>query len=150
MIIEGFFSNMKTANDTVKELKSKGFSNSHFDINDPLRDDRNVTRNIAGTETGESLSDLVLESGSTSFIDRTKAPLAAANPSVSGMGPMEEITDINCKVVVNVDNNDIEKVKNIMEAMGGEFDNPFIEEPKIVVDEDKVFDISMDRLRRNL
>jgi len=149
MKIVGFFSNIKRANEAVNKLKKEGFKNANFDINDDFRKDRNVITNLPGTEYGESLSDLVLESGSSSFLDRSKAPLAAANPSVSGMGNMEEITDVNCKVVVEVNKENMKKAKEIISSLGGEFNNPNIKEPEITGNEDKIFDISMDKLRRD-
>ncbi len=150
MKIEGYFSNMKTANDTIKKLKESGYNNAYFDLNDHYIENRNVQTNFPGSEDGTSLSDLVLESGATSHTDRSKSPLAAANPAVSGMGNMEEVTDINCKVVVSIDGHNVDKIKAIIRDMGGDLENPNIEGPRITGDEDKVFDISLDRLRRNL
>lgn len=150
MKIEAYFSNTKKANETVDKLKRAGFNNAHFDLNEHYMEDRNIQRNLAGTEGGSSLSDLVLKSGDTSFTDRSKAPIAAANPAVSGMGNMEEIADINCKVVVEADDNQSYKAKNIIKKMGGDFDNPNIEAPEIEGDADRIFDMQLDKFRRNL
>ncbi|MDK2918961.1 MAG: hypothetical protein PWQ37_1694 [Candidatus Petromonas sp.] len=149
MKIEGYFGNIKNANDTIKKLNESGFKNTFLDLNEHYTKNRNVRRNMAGTENSSSLSDLVLESGSNSFIDRTKAPLAAANPSVSGMGNMEEITDINCKVVVDVNDNNVDKAKQIIKEMGGDIGNPNLKEPEIVGNEEAIYEMQLDKLRRN-
>jgi len=150
MKLEGFFGNIKKANDTIKKLNEAGFKQAILDLNDHYEEDRNIQINQAGTENSSSLSDLVLGSGTTIVEDRSKAPLAAASPMVSGMGRMNEIADINCKVVVEVENNNMENAKKIIKDMGGSLDNPNIDEPKITGDEDRVFDIAFDRLKRNL
>lgn len=75
------------------------------------------------TDGSESLSDLVLNSGSND-VDKRTSPLAAANPMVSGIGDFEEITDFNCSVTVKIDNDDINKAEEIIKDMGGELENP--------------------------
>lgn len=149
MKLEGFFGNIKNANDTIKQLKQSGFENPYLDLNDFYDENKNTRRNIPGTANGSSLSNLVLGSGANIVTDRSKAPLAAANPMVSGMGRMNEITDINCKVVVEVDDNNVENAKKIIEDMDGTVDNPNVDKPKITGDTDTVFEILSDRLRKN-
>ncbi|SKC40934.1 hypothetical protein [Maledivibacter halophilus] len=73
-----------------------------------------------------------------------------ASPMVSGMGRMNEVADIDCKVVVEAEENDMDDAKKIIKDMGGILDNPNVREPKITGDGDKVFDMAFDRLRRNL
>ena len=85
--------------------------------------------NLPGTATGPSLSGLVLESGEYA-VDRSKAPLTAASPMVSGMGSFDEIADYNCKVVVEVDHDKEETVENIIKKMGGEINDPNVQKPK--------------------
>lgn len=150
MKIEGFFGNIKNANDTIKQLKETGFKKAYLDLNDYYDEDRNTQINQAGTENSASLADLVLGSGATIVRDRSKAPLAAASPMVSGMGKMSEIADVDCKVVVEVEDNNIENAKKIIKDMGGSLDNPNVDEPHITGDGDKVFDMAFDRLKRNL
>ena len=129
MKIEGIFSNYKHANNTVDELKKNGFKNTFVDLNEHIIDDRNVRTNLPGTATGPSLSGLVLESGEYA-VDRSKAPLTAASPMVSGMGSFDEIAYYNCKVVVEVDHDKEETVENIIKKMGGEINDPNVQKPK--------------------
>ena len=51
-------------------------------------------------------------------------PLAAASPMVSGMGGFEEIADVNYKVIVNTEDNNAEKAKQIIKKMGGDLNDP--------------------------
>lgn len=150
MKIEGFFDNIKRANDTIKQLKETGFKKAYLDLNDYYDKDRNTQINQVGNENSTSLADLVLGSGATIVRDRSKAPLMAASPMVSGMGRMNEVADIDCKVVVEAEENDMDDAKKIIKDMGGILDNPNVREPKITGDGDKVFDMAFDRLRRNL
>lgn len=126
MKIEGFFSNIKTANDAVDKLKSNGFNNAVVDINDHYIDDRNVQTNLPGTETSPSLSGLILKSD-TAVVDRSKAPLTAADPMVSGMGTFDEIADVNSKVIVEADEKDADRVRQVIKSMGGDIESPNIE-----------------------
>lgn len=150
MKIEGFFSNIKKANDTIKQLKGTGFKKAYLDLNDHYDTNRNNEINQAGTENSASLADLVLGSGSTIVSDRSKAPLAAASPMVSGMGKMSEVADVDCKVVVEAEDNNIDNAKKIIRDMGGSLDNPNVDEPHVTGNEDKVFDMAFDKLKRNL
>jgi hypothetical protein len=129
MIVEGFFSNIRTANEAVGKLKSSGFDKAIVDINDHYIDDRNVKTNLPGTETSPSLSGLILKSD-THIVDRSKAPLAAASPMVSGMGYFEEIADINCKVSVESEEKDSDRARQIIKSMGGDIESPNVEIPK--------------------
>lgn len=129
MKIEGYFGKIKNANETVEKLKNAGFKNAIVDLNDHYVDERNVQTNLPGTETSPSLSALVLESDG--FVaNRRKAPMLAASPMVSGMGKFEEIADYNCKVIVETEEVNKEKVEQILKEAGGEMDNPNIEIPK--------------------
>ncbi|MFZ5969215.1 MAG: hypothetical protein ACOYVK_18825 [Bacillota bacterium] len=128
MIIQGYFENMKKAKETVNALKEAGFKNAQFDINDHYISDRNVNINGVGTETAPSLSGLVLKSGPYA-IEEIRGSLLAADPAVSGMGKINEIADINCKVIVEVDDANIKTVKDILVSMGADLENPYIEKP---------------------
>ncbi|MCX8129622.1 MAG: hypothetical protein N3I35_05910 [Clostridia bacterium] len=119
MKVEGYFAGIKTANEAVSKLKGEGIQKAAVDINDHYRDDRNVETNVPGTETSVSLSGLVLESDGHG-IGKGKSPLNAASPMVSGMAGFEEIADVNCKVIVYVDEENLEKVKQIIRETGGE------------------------------
>jgi len=135
MKIKGYFGNLKVANEVVEKLKSHGFSNSFVDANDHYIGNRDVKTDLAGTSGGESLADLVLNSGSNS-IDKENSPLAAASPMVSGMGSTEEITDINYCVVVNMDGGDSNLAKNIIVDMGGMLDDPNVSRYKTIARND--------------
>ncbi|WZL74244.1 hypothetical protein QBE52_05770 [Clostridiaceae bacterium 35-E11] len=150
MKVEGFFDNIKHANNAVSQLKKQGFKVAFMDLVDDYKETRNLKTNLPGTENGSSLSDLVLGSGATVVKDRSKAPLAAADPSVSGIGRLNEIADINCKVVVEVDSDNMATAKQILKDMGGDLDNPNVDKPRIAGDADKVFDMAIDQLRKNI
>ncbi|QUH20430.1 hypothetical protein [Alkaliphilus sp. B6464] len=118
MKIEGYFDNLKNANEAVNLLKESGLNNASLDLNDNFPD-RNVERNIAGTETAPNLSNLVLGSGNLGFTDSTKAPLLAASPMVSGMAGFEEIAGYNYKVVAEISDEEVEQAKKIFHQFGG-------------------------------
>lgn len=131
MIIRGYFSEMRSANDAVKKLQSMGINGAALDMNDHYMGNKDVRRNLPGTSDAPSLSDLVLFSGASGS-DGGANPLAASNPSVSGMGPFEEITNIACTVKVNVDENNLDTVKEVIRSMGGELDNPNVSGEKVI------------------
>ncbi|HEX3029816.1 MAG TPA: hypothetical protein VHT34_11050 [Clostridia bacterium] len=131
--IVGYFANVKTAKDTLEKLKRSGFENSAIDLNDHYIDERNVQTNLPGTEASPSLSGLVLKSGMTA-VDRSKGPLTAASPMVSGLGTFDEIADFNCRLIIQTDNPD--KAAQIIKSNGGTLDNPNIQMPKRLEDVD--------------
>lgn len=129
MKIEGYFSGIKNANEAVEKLKSAGFNNSIRDINDHYVEFNNgIQARLPGTEDAPNLSSLVLNSGEH-IEDPSKRPLDAASPMVSGMGGFEEIMDVNYKVVVNIDSEDVEKAKQIIKSMGGDLRDPNLDLP---------------------
>jgi hypothetical protein len=130
MKIEGYFSKIKTANDTVEKLKGLGVKNTFVDINDHHNENRSTQISLPGTETSVSLSDLVLNSGAPG-ISEDKAPLDASSPMVSGYGSFEEIADVNCKVIAEVEERDIDKVKQTIQSLGGDLESPNVKKPKI-------------------
>jgi hypothetical protein len=149
MRIEGFFSNIKTARNAVDKLRSAGFESAFVDINDHYNEDRNIQTNLPGTENSLSLSGLVLESGEAA-VDSSKAPLAAANPMVSGIGQLDEVADVNCKVIIETDAHDAERARQIIRDVGGELVNPNVEAPKFT-DNDNVFsEAILSRVRKDV
>ncbi|RKD31781.1 hypothetical protein [Thermohalobacter berrensis] len=149
MRIEGFFNNIKNARNTVEQLRKEGFK-AYYDINDHYISDRNIERNLAGTETGPSLSDLTLNSGEETLIDRSKAPLTAADPMVSGMGGIDEVTNVNCKVVVDIESSNQDRAKQIIDDNGGSLNNPNIKTPQIKGDLDDILERAIDNIRKNI
>lgn len=130
MKIEGYFSGIKSANETVEVLKKVGIKDAVADINDHYTGNDNPGRNNPGTDSStNSLASLVLRSDEP-LSDPRLGPLAAANPMVSGMGGFEEIADVNYKVIVNTDSENEEKVKQIMKKMGGDLNDPNFKMPK--------------------
>jgi len=117
MKIVGYFNTIKKANEAIASMKDSGYEKAYLDLKDDIMEEVNVARNIAGTETATSLSELVLKSGSTNF-ERDKTPLTAADPMVSGMAGFEEIADLSYKVAVEVQPQDIEGVKNMLKNLG--------------------------------
>ena len=118
MKIEGYFSSVKTANEVVAKLKGEGFKGAFVDINEHINNAYSE-RGLLGTENIASLSQAVLGEG-----EKVNSPLAAASPMASGMGGFEEIANINCKVVVEVGDRNLENAKNIINSMGGTTDDP--------------------------
>ena len=131
MKIKGYFSNLKDANEVVEKLKSQGFKNSFVDANDHYIGNRDVKTDLAGTSGGESLADLVLNSGANN-VDRGNSPLSAASPMVSGMGSTEEITDINCCVVADMNGGDTNLAESIIVDMGGILEDPNVSRYKTI------------------
>lgn len=129
MKIEGYFSGIKAANETVETLRKIGIKDAVVDINDHYTND-NSGQNRPGTDSStNSLANFVLSNDNTS-VDPSRGPLAAASPMVSGYGRFEEIADVNYKVIVNTDNKNVERAKQIMAKMGGELDDPNFIVPK--------------------
>lgn len=133
MKIEGFFSSIKRANETLNKLRNSGFDKAAVDINEHYNDHRNVQTNLAGTESGQSNSGLVLESTGRNGGNGME-PLQAASPMVSGYGRFEEIADVNCKVKVEVNEQDADKVRQIIKESGGDLDSPNFRKPKMETD----------------
>lgn len=129
MKIEGFFSGIKRANEVARELRRAGFGTAYVDINDHYIFNRNVQTNNAGTTSSPSLASLVLNSGNYEKYEGMSF-MAAASPMVSGMGGFEEIADVNCKVVVEVNEETEKTAKGIIENMGGTIENPNLEVPR--------------------
>lgn len=123
MKTEAFFSGIKAAHEAVSKLKQSGFDKAFVDINDNYFHSE--------IENSTSLSGLVMESG-TNDIDKRTAPLAAANPAVSGMGKMEEIADINYKVVVETNKENEDKLKQLLKDMGGDLNNPNVDQRQVL------------------
>jgi hypothetical protein len=133
MKIEGFFSNLKRAKETLDKLKKNGFENAVVDINEHYNDHRNVQTNLAGTETGQSNSGLVLESSGMSA-GSGREPLEAASPMVSGFGRFEEIADVNCKLSVDASEQKADKARQIIRESGGDLESPNFRKPKMQTD----------------
>lgn len=131
MKIDAYFRSIKRANDTVNKLKSSGYEKSFVDMKDNMPTDLDVATNLPGTKASGSNSGLVLNSeGHLPNDDPRKSPLEAASPMVSGMGGFEEITDFNCRVVVETDENNAEQINEILRNMGGKLDNPDLRIPE--------------------
>lgn len=129
MKIEGFFASMKTAKETVQKLKGMGFQ-AVSDINEHYREDRDVQTNLAGTGSGLSYSGLTLNSDGHA-LSGDQAPADAASPMASGYGHFEEIADVNCKVIAEVEEKDAEIVKQVLKEMGGDLEGPNFKKPRI-------------------
>ncbi len=104
MKLTGYFSNIKNAKEAVGKLKNKDFK-AYYDINDHINSVKDASPSLI-------YNSAAYEPG--------KGVLEAASHMNSGMGKMEEIADINCKVIVETDDN-VEKAKEIIKKMGGEF-----------------------------
>ena len=122
MKVEGFFSGIKNANEAVEKLKVEGFQNSRVDLNDHYIGNMGHSPRVAGAENGANLSSLVLDTENFRS-DENASAMKAASPMVSGMGGFEEIADINYKVIVETEDKNLEKVKNIIKNIGGDLQN---------------------------
>ena len=148
MRVEGFFGNLKVANNTVQRLKSSGFDKAFIDANSHYVDERDTQINLPGTETSPSLSALILQSGSH-VVDRSKAPLTAANPMTSGIGTFDEIADVKCKVIVETEEASGDKAKQIIKDGGGELSNLNIIKPRMEDGRDITIYNALDEIRRD-
>jgi hypothetical protein len=130
MKIEGYFSGIKAANEAVDTLKRAGIKDAVADINEHYTGNTNPGKNLPTTASStNSLANYVLTSDSP-LGDPMYGPLKAASPMVSGYGRFEEIADVNYRVIVNVENQDAERAKQIIAKMGGELDDPNFKIPK--------------------
>ncbi len=128
MKLEGYFENIKAANDTTAKLNKQGFKGAFVDLNEHNNNAYSQI-GIVGSEEISSLSEAVLGEGGIRG-DDVNSPLAAASPMVSGMGGFEEIADVNCKVVVEVNNENEKDAVNIIKSMGGTTEDPNARIPK--------------------
>lgn len=146
MKIRSYFGDLKSANETVLKLKNAGYNNAYVDANDHYIENRNVQINPAGSSSGESLANLVLNSGQDN-LDKEISPLAAASPMVSGMAGFEEITDINYSVFVEIEGMDSRQAKDIIEAGGGTLDDPNVSRNKAIARADVVIEKAIDQIK---
>ncbi|AVX21223.1 hypothetical protein SAMN02745885_01497 [Carboxydocella sporoproducens DSM 16521] len=148
MQIEAYFGNLKRASETVARLKAAGFNKVYMDINDHYNEDLNVDTNLAGAEGAPSLAGLTLRSAAHA-VDMSKSPLAAASPMASGYGRFEEIADVNCKVIVEVEEGKAEEARQLLRQEGGELKDPNIARPRIIDDAD-LLDAVIDNISKNI
>jgi hypothetical protein len=134
MKIECFFSGIKNANEAVQKLKNSGFNNAVVDLNDHYNISTNREQRATDSRHNPSLSSLIFTSGAGIDTDGESSPLAAASPMVSGMGSFEEITDINYKVILNVEEANIENAKQILKDCGGDLNSPNLDLHKHIKD----------------
>lgn len=143
MKIEAYFTGIKKANEAVNQLKTAGFNNSVADINDHYVEyNTGLNPVLPGNENSPNLSSLVLNSGPYAE-DPSKRPLNAASPMVSGMGGFDELTDVNYKVTVNLDEDDAEKAKQIISNIGGNLNSPNLDLPHRLEDLPNIDDIDL-------
>ncbi|MEQ8156429.1 MAG: hypothetical protein ABRQ25_16380 [Clostridiaceae bacterium] len=128
MKIEGYFDSIKTANETVENLRSQGFNGAFVDINEHINNSYSQS-GLVGSKEISSLSQAVLGEGNNRG-EGINSPLAAASPMASGMGGFEEIANINCKVVVEATDGEAQNAKDIINSMGGTIENPNARIPK--------------------
>lgn len=147
MRIESFFSSLKNANEAASKLKEIGVEKAFVDANSHYVEDKDRTSNVPGTETGTSLSGVVLESDDHG-IGENKAPLNAASPMVSGIGGFEEIANENCKVVAEFDEGRAEEVKQVIKQAGGTLDDPNVRKPRLESDLDIIKFSALDEVER--
>ncbi|AQR94970.1 MULTISPECIES: hypothetical protein [Clostridium] len=130
MKLEGYFSGIKAANDAVETLKRAGITDAAADINEHYTGNNNPGTNLPTTASStNSLANYVLTSDSP-LGDPMLGPMAAASPMVSGYGKFEEIADVNYKVIVNADDQNAEKAKQIIVKMGGDLNDPNFKIPE--------------------
>ncbi|QUH25745.1 hypothetical protein [Serpentinicella alkaliphila] len=115
--LAGYFNNINKAEKAIAELKKHGIT-AYLDLNDKNMQYTNGFTNLAGTSINASLSGLVLNSGN-SIGDIEKAPLYAADPSVSGMGGFDEIISIKHKIIVDTNEGNWPLAMKIIEKIAG-------------------------------
>jgi hypothetical protein len=130
MKLEGYFSGIKAANDAVETLKRAGITDAAADINEHYTGNNNPGINLPTTASStNSLANYVLTSD-IPLGDPMLGPMAAVSPMVSGYGKFEEIADVNYKVIVNADDSNAEKAKQIIVKMGGDLNDPNFKIPE--------------------
>ncbi len=111
MKIEAYFESIKTAKETVEKLRGEGFKGAFVDINEHMNNAYSQ-RGLIGSDELPTISKAVLG-------EDTSSPLSAASPMASGMAGFQEIASINCKVVVEANDGNMETAKSIIKNMGG-------------------------------
>lgn len=134
MRIECFFSGIKNANKAVQKLKSSGFNDAVVDLNDHFNISTDKEQRAIDSRHNPSLSNLIFTSGAGIDTDGAPSPLAAASPMASGMGNFEELTDINYKITIDVEESNMENVKQILKACGGDLNDPNLDLYKHIKD----------------
>lgn len=129
MKIAAYFSGIKNANDAAARLKSKGFNNAVVDINDHYQEfNRGTLARVPGSENAPTLSTMILNTDPYTE-DPSKRAINAASPMVSGMGNFEEITDVNYKLSLEVNDENKENVIRMIKEMGGTLKDPNLDLP---------------------
>lgn len=149
MTVKGYFGEISAANAAVRELENLGFNGAFVDINDHYIGNRNIKINNPGTSTAPSLSQLVLNSGSTN-LNEGNSPLAAASPMVSGMGSFDEVAKINYVVSVDINDGDTQKARDILKSNGGYLGDPNVSREKAISNAEVDLEKAVSRLNDNL
>ncbi|MDF2522672.1 MAG: hypothetical protein K0R31_313 [Clostridiales bacterium] len=116
--IEVCFKKMLDARKAVLALKEMGYKDAHLDALDNVFSEYSEEINVAGTDTGPSLSALVLNSGGR-LDDVGRASLIAASPMVSGMGSFEQISEnLKVRLIVKVEDDKMDEIRNTLKEYG--------------------------------
>ena len=101
MEVKGFFENSRSANETVKKLKSEGFKDVHLDNSIHYIRNRNSKTNFSGTNGTNLSSDIIL------------------NSEVNNANDSDEMTNIGCSIIVKTNETNSDKAEKIIKNMGG-------------------------------
>ncbi|MDP4145173.1 MAG: hypothetical protein Q8936_11950 [Bacillota bacterium] len=145
MRIEGYFRGIKGAREAVQKLKTQGFNNSVVDINDHYTANDRDEPKRPGTRNAPTESGLIFDSGQLVTRDRN-SPMLAASPMASGMGNFREVTNTNYKVKVETDDNNAEKVKQLLQQYGGKLEDPNLNLPKHITEKTHIDDFKVSDL----
>lgn len=123
MEIKGYFNDLKTATETVKRLKENGFEDAYIDTGSGDRKGGDPISDLVNVYGGDGLSNIAFNSG-LEGIGSIGSPLNGENPMITNAGTTEDITDVNCCVVVNMEGGNQELAESIIINMGGSLEDP--------------------------
>jgi hypothetical protein len=108
------FQNMLDAQRALEKLKEQGYKKSYLDMVEKYSEEYSEEIVIDSPLSVPNLSSAALRSGSCKAV-LGKSPLAASNPSVSGVGSLCELSGNRAtSLFVNIQENQTEEVKAIL------------------------------------
>ena len=118
-IIKAYFNNMLNANKAVQALKGSGYKGAHLDMPHKYSTEFSSEISITGTKHSPDLFSAFLKPG-RSNAHVGKAPLVAADPSISGTGSSQEIIDNSrASLIIDIGEENTDAVKGIIKEFGG-------------------------------
>lgn len=117
--VTGYFASIYQAQRAISLLNEQGFKKTSLDIVDRFSNDTHTKNHGVLSVNNGSLSTLVLKP-EEGVIPMEQRPLYAADPHVSGMGRFSEIADANIIITVKAEDNDENRIIEIIKQNDGE------------------------------